>query len=47
MSEKQVGGNMTGVNPVTTILTATAWLCHASPSIVVTGLAPVMHALLS
>ncbi len=33
---------MTGASPVTTILTTTAWLCHATPSIVVTGASPVM-----
>ncbi|GAC1394394.1 MAG: hypothetical protein NVSMB38_26890 [Ktedonobacteraceae bacterium] len=34
--------SMTGASPVTTILTKTAWLCHAIPCRVVTGLAPVM-----
>jgi len=35
---------MTPVKGVTTILIIMAWLCHASPCIGVTGLAPVMHA---
>ncbi|GAC1457829.1 MAG: hypothetical protein PVSMB2_13250 [Ktedonobacteraceae bacterium] len=38
-------GIMTGANAVTTILITTEWRSHASPSIVVTALAPVMHVL--
>ncbi len=42
MKQKQGTQSMTGASPVTPILTETAWLCHAHPSIVVTGLTPVM-----
>jgi hypothetical protein len=33
---------MTGASPVTTILRVTPWQSHATPCMVVTGLAPVM-----